>query len=251
LGLGISVFDICQVGECGLFGLVLYYFSRTIFDLSACGSASWLGKGVAVWVFGSLTFLAVLHVLEAFFALTMNGSIVLLRLYPFSSLFGAVDVVMYFWVSLAVASVLWGAMCIIALRSPLDTWLNMILRNAQSKNEEEVSIVSAKGNVLDMMNESLISNAVELGNVKDLVANVRAEVVGLRGLQDVVGGVKSDLVSLKVSLRKLESDLARNVVCPACGRGVQPDFRICPYCGEDLLRQKVLLAEAAVLKVKK
>jgi hypothetical protein len=210
-----------------------------------------LGKGLAVWVFGSLTFLAVLHVLEAFFALTMNGSVVLLRLYPFSSLFGAVDVVVYFWVSLAVASVLWGVTCIIALRNPLDTWLNMILRNAQSKNEDEVSIVSAKGNVLDMMNEGLLNNAVELGNVKDLVANVRAEVVGLRGLQDVVSGVKSDLVSLKASLKKLESDLARSVVCPACGRGVQPDFRICPYCGEDLLRQKVLLAEAAVLKAKK
>jgi hypothetical protein len=210
-----------------------------------------LGKGVAVWVFGSLTFLAVLHVLEAFFALTLHGSIVLLRLYPFSSFFGAINVVMYFWVSLTVASVLWGITCIIALRSPLDTWLNRILKDSQLKNEEEVSIVSAKGNVLDMMNEGLISNAVELGNVKDLLANVRAEVVGLRGLQDVVGSVKSDLVSLKVSLKKLESDLARNVVCPACGRGVQPDFRICPYCGEDLLRQKVLLAEAAIVKTRK
>lgn len=210
-----------------------------------------MGKGVAVWVFGSLTFLAVLHVLEAFFALTLNGSIVLLRLYPFSSLFGAIDVVMYFWVSLAVASVLWGVTCIIALRNPLDTWLNMILRDSQLKNEEEVNIVSAKGNVLDMMNEGLINNAVELGNVKDLVTNVRAEVVGLRGLQDVVCGVKSDLVSLKASLKKLEGDLTRSVVCPACGRGVQPDFRVCPYCGEDLLRQKVLLAEAAIVKMHK
>jgi hypothetical protein len=235
----------------GLFGLVLYYFSRTIFRLEQEWKCVVLGKGVAVWVFGSLTFLAVLHVLEAFFALTLNGSIVLLRLYPFSNMLGTVDMVVYFWVSLVVASVLWGATCIVAVRSPLDTWLSMILKNAQSKNEEEVSIVSAKGNVLDMMNEGLISNAVELNNVKDLVANVRSEVVGLRGLEDAVGGVKSDLVSLKASLKKLESDLARNVVCPACGRGVQPDFRICPYCGEDLLRQKVLLAEAAVLKVKK
>ena len=210
-----------------------------------------MGKGVAVWVFGSLTFLAVLHVLEAFFALTLNGSIVLLRLYPFSNMLGTVDVVTYFWSSLAAASVLWGVTCIIALRNPLDTWLNMILKDSQLKNEEEVSIVSAKGNVLDVMNESLISNAVELNKVKDLVSNVRAEVVGLRGLQDIVSGVKSDLGSLKSSLKKLETDLARNVVCPACGRSVQPDFRVCPYCGEDLLRQKVLLAEAAVLKTQK
>jgi len=210
-----------------------------------------LGKGVAVWVFGSLTFLAVLHVLEAFFALTLNGSIVLLRLYPFSGLFGAVNTVLYFWVSLAVASVLWGVTCIIALRSPIDTWLNKILKDSQLRNEEEVNIVSAKENVLDMMNESLICNSVELGNVKDLLANVRAEVVGLRGLQTVVNGVKSDLVSLKASLRKLESDLARSIVCPACGQSVQPDFRVCPYCGEDLLRQRMLLAEAVIVKAHK
>lgn len=210
-----------------------------------------LGKGVAVWVFGSLTFLAVLHVLEAFFALTMNGSIILLRMYPFSSMLGTIDVVAYLWVSLVVASVLWGATCIIALRSPLDTWLNMIIKDAQLKKEEEASFVSAKENVLDMMNESLITNAVELNNVKDLLFNVRSEVIDLRGLQDAVVGVRSDLVSLKVSLRKLESDLARNIVCPACGRGVQPDFRICPYCGEDLLRQKVLLAKVAVANTRK
>jgi hypothetical protein len=210
-----------------------------------------LGKGVAVWVFGSLTFLAVLHVLDAFFALTLHGSIVLLRLYPFSGLLGTVDTVLYFWVSLGVASVLWGVTCTMALRSPLDTWLNRILSDSQLKNEEEVSIVNSKGNALDVMNESLICNSVELGNVKDLLANVRAEVVGLRGLQDVVCGMKSDLVSLKVSLKKLESDLARNVVCPACGRGVQPEFRVCPYCGEDLLRQKMLLAEAAFVKTHK
>ena len=210
-----------------------------------------MGKGLAVWVFGSLTFLAVLHVFEAFFALTLNGSIVLLRLYPFSYALGTIDVAVYFWVSLVVASVLWGATCIIALRSPLDNWLNMILKDSQLKNEEEVSIVSAKGNVLDTMNEGLISNTMELNNVKDLVANVRAEVVGLRGLHDMVGGVKSDLVSLKGSLKKLEANLARSVVCPACGRGVQPDFRVCPYCGEDLLRHKVHLAEAAVATLHK
>jgi hypothetical protein len=231
--------------------LVLYYSSRRIFSVNVCGSASWLGKGVAVWVLGSLTFMAVLHVLEAFYALTLHGSIVLLRLYPFSGLLGTVDTRLYFWASLALASVLWGATCIIALRSPLDTWLNRIIKDSQLTSEEEMSIVSTRGNVLDMMNEGLISNSVELGNVKDMLANVRAEVVGLRGVQEVVCGVKSDLVSLKVSLKKLESDLARSFVCPACGRDVQPDYRVCPYCGEDLLRQRMLLAEPTAIKMHK
>ncbi len=210
-----------------------------------------LGKGVAVWILGSLTFLAGLHVLDAFFALTQNGSITLLKLYPFSAWLGSVDVVAYFWGSLIAAFVLWGATCVVALRSPLDMLLSRILRDAQLENEEEVSLVSAKGNFLEMMNEGLISNTIELNNVKDLLQNVRTEVVSLSGLQNVVGGVKSDITSLKTSFKKLETNLSRNVLCPACGKDVQPGFRICPYCGEDLLKEKIHLAEAATIRAHK
>ena len=210
-----------------------------------------LGKGVAVWILGSLTFLAALHVLEAFFALTQNAPIVLLKLYPFSPWLGSVNVVAYFWGSLIATSLLWGATCIIALRNPLDTLLSRVLRDAQSENEEEVSLLSAKGNYLELMNEGLIRNTIEISNVKDLMQNVRAEVVSLRSLQDAVGGIRSDMTSLKTSLKKLETNLSRNVLCPACGKNVKSDFRICPYCGEDLLREKILLAEAEAIKAHK
>jgi len=210
-----------------------------------------LGKRVAVWILGFLTFLAVLHVLEAFFALTQNAPISLLWLYPFSGLFGTVDVALYFWGSLGAVLVLWGATCLVAFRSPLDMLLSRILRDAQLENEEEVSILSAKGNFLEMMNESLVNNTVELGNVKDLLFNVRTEVINLRGLHDVVGGLKSDVTHLKTSFKKLETNLTKNLVCPACGKDVQPDFRICPFCGEDLLKGKIVLAEQAALQVQK
>jgi NADH pyrophosphatase NudC (nudix superfamily) len=195
--------------------------------------------------------LAGLHVLEAFFALTQNAPIVLLKLYPFSYLLGTINVAAYFWGSLIAAFILWGATCIIALRNPLDTLLSRVLKDAQSENEEEVSLVSAKGNFLELMNEGLIRNTIEISNVKDLMQNVRAEVVSLRSLQDAVGGMKSDMTSLKTSLKKLETNLSRNVLCPACGKDVQKDFRICPYCGEDLLREKILLAEAETIKMRK
>jgi hypothetical protein len=190
-------------------------------------------------------------VLEAFFALTQNAPIVLLKLYPFSPWLGPVNVVAYFWGSLIAAFILWGATCIVALRNPLDMLLSRVLKDAQSENEEEVSLVSAKGNFLELMNEGLIRNTIEISNVKDLVQNVRAEVVSLRSLQDAVGGMKSDMTSLKTSLKKLETSFSRNVLCRACGKDVQPDFRICPYCGEDLLREKILLAEAEAIKVRK
>ena len=210
-----------------------------------------LGKGIAVWILGSLTFLAALHVLEAFFALTQNAPTVLLKLYPFSPWLGSVNVVAYFWGSLIATFLLWGATCIIALRNPLDMLLSRVLRDAQSENEEEVSLLSAKGNYLELMNEGLIRNTIEISNVKDLMQNVRAEVVNLRPLQDAVGGIRSDITSLKTSLKKLETSLSRNVLCPACGKDVQSDFRICPYCGEDLLREKILLAEAEVIKARR
>jgi len=210
-----------------------------------------LGKGVAVWILGSLTFLAGLQVLEAFFALTQNAPIALLKLYPFSYLSGTVNVAAYFLGSLIATFVLWGATCIIAFRNPLDMLLSRVLKDAQSENEEEVSLFSAKGNYLELMNEGLIRNTIEISNVKDLMQNVRAEVVSLRSLQDAVGRIRSDMTSLKTSLRKLETNLSRNVLCPACGKDVQSDFRICPYCGEDLLREKILLAEAEAIKAHK
>jgi tRNA(Ile2) C34 agmatinyltransferase TiaS len=129
--------------------------------------------------------------------------------------------------------------------------LSRVLRDAQSENEEEVSLLSAKGNYLELMNEGLIRNTIEISNVKDLMQNVRAEVVNLRPLQDAVGGIRSDITSLKTSLKKLETNLSRNVLCPACGKNVQSDFRICPYCGEDLLREKILLAEAEAIKARR
>ena len=210
-----------------------------------------MGKGVAVWILGSLTFLAGLHVLEAFFALTQNAPIVLLKLYPFSPLLGSVNVVAYFWGSLIAAFILWGATCIIALRNPLDILLSRVLKDAQSENEEEVSLFSTKGNFLELMNEGLIRNTIEISNVKDLMQNVRAEVVSLRPLQNAMEVMKSDMTSLKTSLKKLETNFLRNLMCPACGKDVQPGFRICPYCGEDLLRQKILIAEAEAIKARK
>ena len=210
-----------------------------------------LGKGVAVWILGSLTFLAGLHVLEAFFALTQNAPIVLLKLYPFSPLLGQINVPAYFLVSSIATFVLWGITCMIALRNPLDMLLSRVLKDAQSENEEEVSLLSTKGNFLELMNEGLIRNTIEIGNVKDLMQNVRAEVVSLGSLQDTVRGMKSDMTSLKTSLKKLETSFSRNVLCSACGKDVQPDFRICPYCGEDLLRKKILLAEAETIKIRK
>lgn len=210
-----------------------------------------LGKRFAVWFLGFLTFLAVLHVLEAFFAFTQNVPIRLLWLYPFSGWLGTVDVAAYFWGSLGSVCVLWGLTCLVALRSPLDMLLCKVFKDAQLENEEEVSFLSAKGNFLEMMNDSLINNTVELGNVKDLLFNVRAEVLNLRGLQDVVGGLKSDVVHLKTSLKKLEANLAKNAICPACGKDVQHDFRVCPFCGEDLLREKIVLAEHAALRLHK
>jgi hypothetical protein len=210
-----------------------------------------LGKSIAVWITGFLTFLAVLHTLEAFFALTQGGKITLLWMYPFSSWFGTVDVLTYFWGSLAAAFVLWGATCVIALRSPLDMLLSRILKDAQAENEEEVSIVSAKGNFLEIMNDSLVNNTVELGNVKDLLFSVRGEVMNLSSLRDVVGSLRSDVANLRTSLRKLETNLTKIMVCPACGKDVQPDFCVCPYCGENLLTEKVHLAEAAAIKLRK
>jgi energy-converting hydrogenase Eha subunit G len=57
-------------------------------------------KGITVWIFGFLTFLAVLHTFDAVLSFTLGGTNLLLELNPFYGLiynmFGEIDAAPYF-----------------------------------------------------------------------------------------------------------------------------------------------------------
>jgi len=47
--------------------------------------------------------------------------------------------------------------------------------------------------------------------------------------------LKQDVASLDRRIGILERRIAQEGKCPACGREIMSDFRLCPYCGESLM----------------
>lgn len=59
-------------------------------------------KGLSVWVFSSLTFMAVLHLVDAISALVFGNPIRLLQLYPFAGeKLQSIAPITYLWITAA------------------------------------------------------------------------------------------------------------------------------------------------------
>ena len=214
-------------------------------------------KGVAVWVLGSLTFLAGLHALDGFLWLAGSESeSLLLRIYPFIGMLEAVDPVFYLICSLVAAFLLWGGTTVVALRNPIETFLGRVLEDGKKEDQTDVELLEAKTSILEMMSETLENNSKLLGGLRDTVFNVRSGILALEPLNRNVEALKDDVEGLKRMVKRLEREVKKYKLCPACGREVLAEFRLCPYCGENLLKPAVdsgavMLAALPVSQTKK
>lgn len=214
-------------------------------------------KGVAVWVLGSLTFLAGLHALDSFLWLTGNESgPLLLPVYPFIRLLEAVDPVLYLLCSSVAVFFLWGGTAVVALRNPIETFFGKVLEDGKKENQADVELLEARTSILEMMSETLENNSKLLARLRDIIFNVRSEVLSLDPLNKSVEALKGDVEGLKKMVKRLEKEVKKYKLCPACGREVSAEFRLCPYCGENLLRPAVdsgavMLAALPLSHVKK
>ena len=197
-------------------------------------------KGFAVWVLGSLTFLAGLHALDGFLWLTGNESeSLLLSVYPFTKLLDPIDPILYLLCSLVAVFLLWGGTAMVALRNPIETFLGKVLEDGKNENQADVELLEARTSILEMMSETLENNSKLLAGLRDVVFNVRGEVLSLEPLNKTVETVKGDVEALKKLMRRLEKEIKKYKLCPACGREISAEFRLCPYCGENLLKPAV------------
>jgi hypothetical protein len=175
-------------------------------------------KAIIVWVFGFLTFMAVLHAFDAVLGLTVGDTNLLLKLYPFKNLLADVDLVTYFWASLFSAFILFGITCAVAFHNPIEVLINKTLAEVELQENPGDYALESKAGALEMISDTLTSNSVVLQSVKDDVNTVRFEVS-----------------NLKTRLDKLEKDLTKLtklMKCPSCGKDISPDFKLCPFCGE-------------------
>lgn len=190
-------------------------------------------KGLSVWLLSSLTFVALLHMVDAISAFVFGNSIKLLSLYPLvGEQLSAVAPSMYFWISAVVTLVLWGITCGVAFENPVETFLNKILSDATTHSGVETEILESKSEVIDAMFETVEAGNETLAQLKDLVCNVRSDAREIQPLKESVETVKADLSSLKKDFRKIREKASFPDMCRACGKPLMPEFNMCPYCGE-------------------
>lgn len=203
-------------------------------------------KGFSVWLFSSLAFVAILHVIDAVSAIVFANPIRLFQLYPFvGDKLQAITPSVYFWLSIASTLVLWGITCAITFENPMETFLNNILSDAKAQSSTEDSLLEKKSEVLDAMFETIESGNGTLAQVKDLIYNVRTDVREIQSLKENIEKIRTDMISFKKEFKKIEERVRFPNSCPSCGKPLLPDFKLCPYCGENikLLPKEIIAME--------
>jgi rRNA maturation endonuclease Nob1 len=204
-------------------------------------------KGIAIWIFSSLTFVSLLHLIDAISALLFNSPIRLLQLYPvINEKVQNIAPTTYFWISAVVTFTLWGITCGIAFENPVETFLSKIVSDAKKQSAVETQLLEDKSEVLDAMCETIEADNQILAQVKDLVYNVRVDVKEIQPLKENLEKIRTEVGSLKKDIKKIEDKtLQFENICPACGKPLLAEFNMCPYCGEN-----VKLARVPVISVK-
>jgi len=203
-------------------------------------------KGIAIWVLSTLTFISLMHLIEAVTVILFNNPIRLLQIYPFiSQQLTQLPASAYLYISAASTVILWGITCALAFDNPVETFLNKILSDAKKQTATEAQLIENKSELFDLMYETIESNSETLSQVKDMMRNVRVEVKDIQPIKETMEKTRLELGSLKKQITTLEEKLLfTNILCPACGKPLRLDFQICPYCGENIkLQQKMIMVK--------
>jgi rubrerythrin len=199
-------------------------------------------KGIAIWLFSTLTFTALIHLIDASSAVLFNNPTRLLQLYPFiSQQLQQIPLNIYFYATAASTVLLWAATCLITFDNPVETFLNKVLSDAKTQTATEAQVLESKSELFDLMYETVESDSETLAQVKDLMRNMRAEVKDIQPIKETMEKTRTELFSLKRDIKTIEEKLLFTIVCPGCGMMLRPDFKLCPYCGESITLQEKMV----------
>jgi len=200
-------------------------------------------KGIAIWLFSTLTFISLMHLIDAAAAVIFNNQIQLLQLYPFINQ-QQISTDIYLYISGASTAILWAITCLIAFDNPVETFLNKVLSDAKQQTATEAQVLESKSELFDLMYETVESDSETLAQVKDLMRNMRVEVKDIQPIKETMEKTRTELHSLKKQMTALEEKLLFTIICPACGKLLRPDFKLCPYCGESItLQEKMVMVK--------
>jgi hypothetical protein len=200
-------------------------------------------KGLSVWISSSLTFIALAHLVDAVSALVFNNEIKLLQLYPIiNQRLQTITPTLYFWASAISVLILWGVTCAVAFENPVETFLNKVFSDVKGQNTVEAQALESRSEMLDAIYETIETDQGLLGEVKDLMYNVRADVREIQPVKESIEKMKTEVASLRRDVKKIQEKAQFPDVCQACGKPVLLDFKLCPYCGANikLLPQEIV-----------
>jgi len=197
-------------------------------------------KGIAIWLFSTLTFISLIHLIDAAAAVLFNNQIQLLQLYPFINQ-QQISTDIYLYISGASTAILWAITCLIAFDNPVEIFLNKVLSDAKQQTATEAQVLESKSELFDLMYETVESDSETLAQVKDLMRNMRVEVKDIQPIKETIEKTRIELISLKKQMKMLEEKMLFTIICPACGKLLRPDFKLCPYCGESITLQEKMV----------
>ena len=200
-------------------------------------------KGIAIWLFSSITVISLIHAIDAASALFFGNPTQILQLYPgIGQQLQQIPLDIYLYTAATATVILWAATCLIAFDNPVETFLNKILSDAKNQSTTEAQLIESKSEVFDLMYETIEADSETLAQVKDMMRNIRVEVKDIQPMKETMEVTRTELRNLKKQMQTLEEKLLFNIVCPACGKMLRADFKLCPYCGENVTLQEKMLA---------
>ena len=119
-------------------------------------------KCMAIWVLTTITFISLIHLIEAITVIILNTPIRLLQLYPFiNEPLKALTPYAYFYISAITTVVLWGVTCLVAFQSPIEHYL--------IQREMTETQLQDKSELLDRICETVESDHQTLAQLTDLI----------------------------------------------------------------------------------
>jgi hypothetical protein len=165
-------------------------------------------KCMAIWVLTTITFISLVHLIEAITVIILNTPIRLLQLYPFiNEPLKALTPYAYFYISAITTVVLWGVTCLVAFQSPIEHYLN--------QREMTETQLQDKSELLDRMYETVESDHQTLTQLSDLIHKMQKGMKDEQTPSPTILTPLKETTILKNKPSQLRSPISKPVAQPA------------------------------------
>jgi hypothetical protein len=124
-------------------------------------------KSIAIWLLTSITFISLVHLIEAIMVFMFNNPIRLLQLYPYGNVIAnSLTAQSYLYITATATAVLWAATCLVAFNNPVESYVN---KHVQTDEK----FLQDRAELLNRMCETVESDHQTLTKLTDIMRNMQ------------------------------------------------------------------------------